>query len=752
MSNELQTAGGAAVSGSVDTGGGDFVGRDAITVGDVSASYVAMGAGAQVIVRHIEQALSAIEEMEKARHFAESVLALAIQEKVVRYTSLPERVPAGEQDNPYKALSDYRLEDAPFFYGRAEAIAAMRERLHSQRLTILYSDSGSGKSSLLQAGLASRLLAQGDFPLYLRPYRQRPDRALRRSILPDYETQPELARFREERMSLHGFLQRVTHYLGRRNLYVFVDQFEEFFGELPVDEQHSFAAELQACCESDLPVWWVLALRKESFADLRLFAPLRPFDNAYFLPTFRVEEAREVVTEPAARKGVSYEEGLVQTILDDLHQEEAGVLPAHVQLVCHTLYAEKGAGARQITHALYQQPRGRGAAGAGGILTGHLGRVLQRDMDAAGRELARHVLEALVTARQTRAIKSQQELLAEIRPDRPAALIAVLDRLVDSRLLRTSRDTDDDLLYELTHDLLLAEIELDPERQRRKVAREMLAYDAWVWQESGPQQEMLIPEERLLFIEASLEPDTLAPEVQTLLQHSRARLEQERQAETRRLERELATQRQLGLRTRAFLAIVSLIALLLAVNPVREFLWRQQALRQSELVPLGSFAMEKYEVSNARYELCVRAGACSEPIQSERYYDEGYAGYPVEGVNALQAADFCTWIGRHLPTDREWEAALKASDAPAIAAREILPVIPADVSATGVIHLHRNVSEWTRTYDTGPEATWDEEADTLSFDHFLVVRGGNWLLSDLESVADGHFPEQTYGIRCVSEN
>src|SRR5690606_5953301 len=103
--------------------------------------------------------------------------AAAIQEKIARYTTLPERIPFEDRSNPYKALLDYKLEDAPFFYGRQAAITTMLDRLHRHRLTVLESESGSGKTSLLQAGLAARLLARGDFPLYVRAYQQRPDQA-----------------------------------------------------------------------------------------------------------------------------------------------------------------------------------------------------------------------------------------------------------------------------------------------------------------------------------------------------------------------------------------------------------------------------------------------------------------------------------------------------------------------------------------------------------------------------------------------
>ncbi|MBK8986367.1 MAG: hypothetical protein IPM39_09840 [Chloroflexi bacterium] len=269
MSEEQQIIAADLVYG--DRVGGDKVGGDKITLGDLSGSYNAIGAGAQVIVTQIQQALSAVDEMEKGIQAAERRLAAAITQKIGRYAHLSAPTQVDTRENPYKALLDYKLEDAPFFYGRSQAVRVMWQKMGNGRLTILHSESGSGKTSLLQAGLASRLLANGCFPLYLRPYRQSPDQFIKKEFLPDYAAQPELRRFRDDQMSLKGFLERTAYYLGGRQIYIFLDQFEEFFTEQSPEMQRAFAGQLQECVESDLPVRWVLSLRKEYFSDLRLF-------------------------------------------------------------------------------------------------------------------------------------------------------------------------------------------------------------------------------------------------------------------------------------------------------------------------------------------------------------------------------------------------------------------------------------------------------------------------------------------------
>ncbi len=282
-----------------------------------------------------------------------------------------------------------------------------------------------------------------------------------------------------------------------------------------------------------------MAVRKEFLSDLRLFHPLKPFENSYFLPAFSLAEAREVIEAPAARKQVRYEHGLVDDILADLHQPETGAPPAQVQLVCYTLFEEKEPQPRVITRELYQQPRGRGGAGAAGILTSHLSRVLEREMPAGERQVARRVLEALVTAELRRAVRGRESLLQELRPVTPALLDSVLRVLVDSCLLRADEGENDEARYELAHDYLLAEIELDPETQARKAAQELLAQEVAAYRQFGT----LLSKDKFDIINSQRAVLQLDGTAAALLQQSADVLEAERQRELER-ERALAEEQR----------------------------------------------------------------------------------------------------------------------------------------------------------------------------------------------------------------
>jgi formylglycine-generating enzyme required for sulfatase activity len=76
-------------------------------------------------------------------------------------------------------------------------------------------------------------------------------------------------------------------------------------------------------------------------------------------------------------------------------------------------------------------------------------------------------------------------------------------------------------------------------------------------------------------------------------------------------------------------------------------------------VTLSAFQIDKTEVTQDQYAACVAAKACAPP---ECDWDCTKADYPAACVERAQAEAFCTWAGKRLPTEAEWEKAARGTD------------------------------------------------------------------------------------------
>jgi formylglycine-generating enzyme required for sulfatase activity len=82
--------------------------------------------------------------------------------------------------------------------------------------------------------------------------------------------------------------------------------------------------------------------------------------------------------------------------------------------------------------------------------------------------------------------------------------------------------------------------------------------------------------------------------------------------------------------------------------------------RPRAIVFVQTFYMDKYEVTVAEYRQCVKRGLCSQA--GPRYVDFDRPKQPITGVSWFDAVRYCKAMGKHLPTEAEWEKAARGEN------------------------------------------------------------------------------------------
>ncbi|MCI0697399.1 HEAT repeat domain-containing protein [candidate division KSB1 bacterium] len=368
---------------------------------------------------------------------------------------------------PYKYLEYYTFEDADLFFGREEETQKMVGEILSTKLLVLFSPSGSGKTSLINAGVRPELEKLGYKTVYVR-LEDDPIPSVRNAVAQAFNLDAA-----GQNTDLHGFLQEATRQI-EKSLVIFIDQFEEFFIIFSNEKlRHEFIQQVAKIKFDDkLPVFLVLSLREDYFANLHEFREAIPsiFQNNanIHLEPFTEAEARRAITEPVKTFGIEFQKDLVDTLVQDLKNGKAGIEPIKLQIVCHTLWQQKPATATQLTVAHYQASGETEA-----ILRDHVSHLLKK-VPRRQHSLMVKIFEALKTPDNTKRYRSMSDLQETLGLKRDR-LETVLQYLTTLNLLRHEERTDDDW-YEFKHDYLVSEIASWLRARQERLAQRRLLY------------------------------------------------------------------------------------------------------------------------------------------------------------------------------------------------------------------------------------------------------------------------------------
>lgn len=245
-------------------------------------------------------------------------------------------------------------------YGREREIGELYFRLNAERVVLLHSPSGAGKSSLVQAGLLPLLHRSfdvwGPTRVNAEPAVAGANRYLLSTMQGFEEGVPESLRRPPEALAEQTlasfFEQRPRRRSASPNVVLLFDQFEEILtvDPLAADAKHAFFDQLGELLRNPR-VWALFALREDYLAPLDPYAPQVPtqLKNRFRIDLLGLTAAREAIVQPALEGGREFPavDMLVKDLAtmkvqqaDGTFVKETGqhVEPVQLQVVCRRLW------------------------------------------------------------------------------------------------------------------------------------------------------------------------------------------------------------------------------------------------------------------------------------------------------------------------------------------------------------------------------------------------------------------------------
>ena len=427
----------------------------------------------------------------------------------------PQSVPAPDpaastvnERNPWLGLASFTEETRAYFYGRDEEVAELARRVQRKLLTVLFGQSGLGKTSILRAGLAPRLRGQGYCPIYVRidygrdspepaeQIKQAISRTARRSgewtqagVAVEGESLWEFLHHRDDVLRDESgatlipllifdqfeeiFTLAQSDDFGRARAARFIDELADLVENRPPKsleaklEQDESSAERFDFARGDYRV--LIALREDYLAPLEGLKKAMPSisQNRLRLAPMTGEQALAAVLQPGKRLVTDeVAAAIVRFVAGGAEIAHAEVEPSLLSLICRELNDTRVAQGRdEISLDLL-------AGSHASILSNFYERSLA-DQKPAVRQV---IEDELLTTSGFRENIAEERLLSRFKAVGAAA--DTLAILVNRRLLRIEERLDVRRV-ELTHDVLCGVVkssrDLRRERETREATERLLA-------------------------------------------------------------------------------------------------------------------------------------------------------------------------------------------------------------------------------------------------------------------------------------
>ena len=461
-----------------------------------------------------------------------------------------EPVPVARHErNPYKGLRAFSEADAPDFHGAVAQLTRLQQELSVARFVAVVGPSGSGKSSLVRAGLLPQVRAAGAFVMTMFPGIHPLDEIETALLRIAVDPPPSLRTLLEEDRGLVRAVKQCVP-VGDADVVLVIDQFEELYTltSTATEREWFLAALVELIGDPRARVRVVATIRADFYDRPLLHRGLGPALRDHTVPVtpLSAAELEQAITGPATREGVVVEQALVAQLVADV-TAQPGSLPLLQYTLTELFDHRQGT---TMTLRVYEE-----VGGVAGSLAKRAEAVFGA-LDRDAQEAARRMFVRLVSLGDGGADTRRRARMAEL-PNVPGD---VVEAFGGHRLVAFDRDpATREPTIEVAHEALLTAwprlaVWLAEDRDALRTLR-MLSDAAQSWTIGGRDRDELCRGARLA---AALDlvdarPELLAPAEREYVEESRVHHEVI-----------VARQRRTARRLRALL-LATAIGLVLAV-------------------------------------------------------------------------------------------------------------------------------------------------------------------------------------------
>lgn len=350
--------------------------------------------------------------------------------------------------SPFKFLDSYTSADRDVFFGRESELEELHQKIFKSKQLIIYGSSGTGKTSLVQCGLASKFEEADWMPVIIR----RGD-DINQSVK---TTLSQLAITPLRKVKTMADYVRSVYLDFFKPVFLIFDQFEELFVFGKEEEIQQFISSVKECLDADLTCRLIFVIRGEYLENIALFEEAIPqfFENRMRIERMTRNNALRVITESCKAFSIQYSEHFPSLLLDRLSPSKATVELTYLQVYLDKLF--KNAASENAASIVFNEA----LLGKSGMIEDVLSEFLDEQVaHTKDPETAITVLKSFVSGEGTKkpcTLDEVSEFCSSLgKPLEDDRLNAMLKQFVDLRILK---DMDDTGRYELRHDALAGKI------------------------------------------------------------------------------------------------------------------------------------------------------------------------------------------------------------------------------------------------------------------------------------------------------